>query len=812
MIRKYRVTLALVGVLLVGALAGELRDVGPVIRRFAGTGYEPLLEGRWWSPLTSVFLTDGWVELLLVLAAVIVGVGFSERVMGSLRTVAAFALTTVLGTAIGAGLQWVLDVTGELWARHVTEFVTLDPMTAVAGTLMTASAFAGPLWRRRIRVVVLVTASVFVLYSGEPSDLYRLLAALVGFVFGAMQRNALTSVRWQRSSHHESRVLLASITAITAVAPAITIFSHSRFGALAPLGLLLTDAMPGRPGSENDCSALDITHACLADISLERISGVGPVLLTVLPLLTLLVAALLLARGNRLGVWLAVTVNVALGALAAYFYGFLPRSGAQFVFHAPAGRYWEVGVALAVSVLLPLVIAGMLLAGIRHFSILPSARRVRSYLVSILVALVTLSALYAGVGYALRDSFTPRVTLADLLADLPERFVPIGFLHLERLSFLPTSAASSTLYYWVGPCFWLVVIVGALLAARGGDTSRASGLPAVRALLRAGGGGSLGYWSTWAGNSYWFSADGRAAVAYRVVNNVAISSSEPIGPADAAASAIRQFATFCDDNGWTPVLYSIHESFAEECRAMGWSIMRVGEETIIRPGEWKTTGKRWQDVRSSINRAEREGVRSEWTSFDALSTVHASQINEMSEQWVAEKELPEMGFTLGGIEELRDPEVRIMMACDSADRVVGVTSWLPSHRDGVVVGWTLDFMRRTPDGPNGIMEFLIARSAERFRDDGIETMSLSAAPLAQTESAAPEVAAARILNYIGAKLEPVYGFRSLFQFKRKFQPEFHPLSMAYPDALVLPAVGVALARAYVPSLSLARSIQFVRSL
>jgi lysylphosphatidylglycerol synthetase-like protein (DUF2156 family) len=173
-----------------------------------------------------------------------------------------------------------------------------------------------------------------------------------------------------------------------------------------------------------------------------------------------------------------------------------------------------------------------------------------------------------------------------------------------------------------------------------------------------------------------------------------------------------------------------------------------------------------------------------------------------------------MGFTLGGIDELHDPDVRLMIACDAEDHVVGVTSWLPTYRDGEVVGWTLDFMRRALDGPNGVMEFLIARSAELFRDQSIEFMSLSTAPLARGDAGQSEepTAVSRVLQYVGTRLEPVYGFRSLFNFKRKFQPEFRPLSMAYPDSLALPAIGLALARAYVPSMSLRQSIQFLRNI
>ena len=74
----------------------------------------------------------------------------------------------------------------------------------------------------------------------------------------------------------------------------------------------------------------------------------------------------------------------------------------------------------------------------------------------------------------------------------------------------------------------------------------------------------------------------------------------------------------------------------------------------------------------------------------------------ISEEWVADKGLPEMGFTLGGLDELADDEVRCLIAVDADRTVHGVTSWLPVHRDGEVVGWTLDFMRRRDDGFRGV--------------------------------------------------------------------------------------------------------------
>jgi len=814
-LRRHPVTAALLAMMIVVAVLGLGRH-GP--RRWwqdaLATGYEQVvLDHRWWTVLGSMFLSKGWGEFLLVAAIAVVLLGVSERLMGSARTLLAFVVSAVFGTLLGIALQGLGYQFGELWARRVSELTVLDPMTAVVGTIMAASAFAGPLWRRRIRVVVLVAVLVFLLYSGTPSDLYRAAGALAGFVLGLLLKPSETGLRWVRSSHHEARMLLATVVSLTAIGPLITIISPVRLGPLAPLGLLLTDARPSGLAAADECRASDITRACLHDMTLQRLSSAGPVLLTLLPLLMLLVAAVGIVRGRRFAAVLAIAVNLALAALAAYFYGFLPLATRPAVhrhhlLHAP--RYWEVTLALGASVLVPLAVAVLLAAGIRHLTVRLDRRAVLRYLLGSGVVLLSLSALYVGVGALLGGRFHPAVDVVDLLSDLPERFVPVGFLRLERLDFLPSGVLTSILYFWIGPLFWAFVAVGAFLLILGRESAAdVQGLARLRGLLTSSG-GSLGYWATWTGNSYWFSPDERAAVAYRVIGNVALTSSEPIGPRQAALAAIGQFARFCDDNGWTPVFYSIHAPYAAECRRMGWSVTGVGDETVIRPDQWQTTGKRWQDVRSSINRAERAGVRAVWAGYGELSAAQSLQIHEMSEQWVADRGLPEMGFTLGGLDELRDPEVRLMLAVDSHDRVVGATSWLPTMRHGTVVGWTLDFMRRTPDGMNGVMEFLLARCAERFRLEGIEFMSLSAAPLAGSSD--DDDVVTRLLHYLGSRLEPLYGFRSLFAFKRKFQPALLPLSMAYPDPIALPAIGLALARAYLPSLSLGQSIRLLRRL
>jgi hypothetical protein len=58
-----------------------------------------------------------------------------------------------------------------------------------------------------------------------------------------------------------------------------------------------------------------------------------------------------------------------------------------------------------------------------------------------------------------------------------------------------------------------------------------------------------------------------------------------------------------------------------------------------------------------------------------------------------------------------------------------------------------------------------------------------------------------MLGMIANTMEPVYGFQSLRQFKDKFQPEYQPLYLTYPDPAALGPIVIAIGCAYLPRLT-----------
>ena len=86
----------------------------------------------------------------------------------------------------------------------------------------------------------------------------------------------------------------------------------------------------------------------------------------------------------------------------------------------------------------------------------------------------------------------------------------------------------------------------------------------------------------------------------------------------------------------------------------------------------------------------------------------------------------------------------------------------------------------------------------------------SGAPLARTGDFDPEPLD-KLLDALGAALEPYYGFRSLHTFKKKFNPRYEPVFLAFRDESDLPRIGLAISRAYLPDATAGQLLKLAAS-
>ncbi|MFE7563001.1 phosphatidylglycerol lysyltransferase domain-containing protein [Kitasatospora sp. NPDC057500] len=789
----------LLGLWTVGAATGSL-DRGPAdaLLDQVGVGVPTLGEGRWWTPFTSLFWCSGtgaylFTSLLLLLVA-----PAAERRLGPLRTLGVVVGGQLAGTLAGTGVVAAGAASGEQWTASVVGQTAVGPgvgLYALAGVIGYRLTV---LWRHRLHLLVVLVPLVMTLYVGHLQSVQRFAGALIGLAAGALLTRGRPHLRSHRSSHTETRVLVALCLVAAALGPLIASLYDNAAG---PLNTFSEIYLSHRLSPEEvaDFCALS-AHDCARAHAVERIFDTPARLMATLFPALLLVLAEGLRRGLRLAWWITVATELLWTAmLVRLFTGTGTGSGGVVQYFVEA-------------LLLPLLTLGLLLATRKRFPLmLPRAVLVR-LAARLGGALAVASAAYTGLGVLAAAQFEPGATFGGLVAGLPAQFLPPAYNDLLPDYPIAVGPFARVLETYCGPAFWAVAL-GALLLVFRRPVVHADAEDAERArtLLTEHGGGTLSFLTTWDGNHYWFDEDGRAAVAYRVLNTVALTTGDPFGDPEARARAVAGFARYCDARGWTPCFYSVTPETRAAAGQLGWRSLQVAEDTVVALPGLAFTGRKWQDIRTALNKAGKQGITAEWWSYPEVPLALKEQIRAISEEWVSEKGLPEMGFTLGGLEELDDPAVRLLIAVDGERVVHGLTSWMPVYENGEPVGWTLDFMRRRSDGFRGVTEFLIASAALGFKQEGARFLSLSGAPLARSEQE-PPAGLQKTLDWLGRALEPVYGFRSLLAFKAKFQPEYRPMYMAYPDPAALPSITRAIGKAYLPHLTPAQGVRLMRKL
>ena len=815
LLRTAPVTFTFVAVLWALALATSSLAAGPE---------PPLLQ---WVSVTPQSLPQHWPAVLLsglwagsaagyvagTLLALAIGLP-AERLLGSRRLLAAGALTHLAGVLAGIGFALLAGAVFPDWGRELALESFVGPTALLCGVAAAGSAGTGTLWRRRLRLFLFTLLVLLVLYSGSFQTIVVLAAAVSGaavgpLLFGRRPHPAARLV----SSRREARVLVAIAVAATAAGPVLAALSVEAAGPLAVLRYLYTDIQALNPQAlEQLCADPGRQTECNA-ARFELRAGPAGFFLVVLPQILLLVLCDGLRRGRRFAWTAALVLQAAMTATAAVrLAGYL---GAPVPDQDPYGIGSANPLAAVLPMLVPLAVLLLLALTGRLFTVSAPPGTYRRFSLAVAASALILAALYLGGGLLFRTGFTPEATPARLLADLPACFIPLVELSSANV-LLPLTLPAAILYEGVGLLFWLIVCVLLLLTflrPPGGETEQDR--QRARTLLKTHGGSTLAWMTLWPGNRYWFSGGGRSYVAYRLDFGVALTVGEPVGPADELAGTVRQFAAWCMENGLQPCFYSVGERVRAIAAADGCFSLEVAEETVLDLEHLEFRGRKFQDARTALNKARKLGIHAEWTTYRQAPPAVLDQLRAISEEWVADKGMPEMGFTLGGLEEVDDPEVRVLLAVDGNRTVHGVTSWLPVYRDGQVRGWTLDFMRRRDSGFPGTMDFLIASAALSLKDEGVGFLSLSGAPLARAEAPPGQQTGSpavldRVLDRLGSTLEPVYGFRSLLAFKAKFQPRYEPLYMSYPDPAALPAIANALARAYLPHVSVGQGLTLAR--
>jgi len=188
-----------------------------------------------------------------------------------------------------------------------------------------------------------------------------------------------------------------------------------------------------------------------------------------------------------------------------------------------------------------------------------------------------------------------------------------------------------------------------------------------------------------------------------------------------------------------------------------------------------------------VTRLEKEGYTAELVGVDVLDEATIAELERVSGLWRDGAE--ERGFSMA-MDALRCDEHcdgSVAIARDASGSIRGFIHFVPTYGRPAV---SLSAMRRERETPNGLMEYLVVRSIERFRDAGVEDISLNFAAFARFMHG-PRNPVERLVGRLARLANPWFQIESLYRFNAKFHPRWEPRYLVFQRKRRLPRVGLA---------------------
>jgi lysyl-tRNA synthetase class 2 len=308
----------------------------------------------------------------------------------------------------------------------------------------------------------------------------------------------------------------------------------------------------------------------------------------------------------------------------------------------------------------------------------------------------------------------------------------------------------------------------------------------ARDLVREHGRDTLAYYKLRADKRYLFTDDRRAFVGYRVESGVLVLSGGPVGPEEALPELLTKVAGFAERRGLRVAAVGISAATRPLFEQLGLRSLYLGDEAIVETGAFSLEGRRIRKVRQSVSRLEGQGYRTEIATVAMLPPAVVAEVEEAALEWLGDT--GERGFSMALDADIASHgETLLVLGRDAAGGLRGVLHLVPTYGRAAA---SLSMMRRHPDAPNGLTEYLIVQAIEALRERGVEEFSLNFAAFARLLHS-PEGVTERVAGRLLQLADSFFQIERLYRFNDKFEPRWEARYLMHEGALNLPRTTLA---------------------
>lgn len=292
---------------------------------------------------------------------------------------------------------------------------------------------------------------------------------------------------------------------------------------------------------------------------------------------------------------------------------------------------------------------------------------------------------------------------------------------------------------------------------------------------------SVAYFSLSGDKKYFFF--NHCLVAYKTAGDTAVVLGDILGPDPEIPETFNEFIKFISQKGLTPVFFNASESMALLIQNTGWKIIPIGLEAIIDTMLFDISRPELKSIRYSANKVDKLGAEYKWFSAKDIPWEVLKDIDILYREWIGKKRTPQLKFSQNYYPLPVDENVKVLAMYSPQKSLWAALSFLP-YQNGE--SYSLDLMIRNKNTPYGAVAAGIVQAIYYMKERGVKRINLGLAPLASVD----------LPKFLSRRLNTIYKHRSLFEFKKQFEPIWNKKYIALPKYTALPKATLAIFRVH----------------
>jgi phosphatidylglycerol lysyltransferase len=275
-----------------------------------------------------------------------------------------------------------------------------------------------------------------------------------------------------------------------------------------------------------------------------------------------------------------------------------------------------------------------------------------------------------------------------------------------------------------------------------------------------------------------FSPSGKSFLMFGKQGRSWIALFGPFGERREWADLVWRFIEHAAAHGGRAAFYQVRPAALPLYLDCGLQAFKLGEHAHVPLPEFNLKGAARANLRSGVNRGEREGLTFEVVPPAGVAAL-LPELRTVSDAWLRQQHGREKRFSVGRFDDAYLQRLPVAVVRRAGQIIAFANLMLTDAKQEASV----DLMRHLPDTPPGTMDYLFAKILLHLQAEGYARFGLGMAPMAgmaERRSAPHWQRLGRLLFEHGGRF---YNFRGLYNFKDKFEPVWEARYLTAPRGL-----------------------------